>query len=210
MTIVGVARDAKYATFDELTPSMVFLSIDQDWQSNQTMLVRGVSSAQLVRGLRDAMRAIDPMLPVPAVVSLDEASGITVLPQRIAVIVTGVLGSRRIDSRNAWPLRNHRVLGEPTDARNGCAHRARRRAFDGARTRVARGLRLAASGVAVGLVLSAAATRVLAGLLLNVSALDAVTFLATSALLVAVTLLATYIPARRAASLDPMTALRSE
>jgi ABC-type antimicrobial peptide transport system permease subunit len=72
------------------------------------------------------------------------------------------------------------------------------------------GLRLAAGGVAVGLVLSAAATRVLAGLLLNVSALDAITFLATSALLVAVTLLATYIPARRAAALDPMTALRSE
>jgi ABC-type lipoprotein release transport system permease subunit len=62
----------------------------------------------------------------------------------------------------------------------------------------------------VGVALAAAATRVIAGLLFDVSALDLVTFVTTSLLLVAVAMLATYIPARRAAALDPMTALRAE
>jgi ABC-type antimicrobial peptide transport system permease subunit len=210
VTIVGVARDAKYATFDEITPSMAFLSIDQTWQSNQTMLVRGLSATQTVRGLRDVMRAIDPMVPVPRVMSLDEASGITVLPQRIAVIVTGVLGGVGLilATLGLYGIIAYSVNRRTREMGVRIALGAERSTVLGLVLRD--GLRLAAGGVAVGLVLSAAATRVLAGLLLNVSALDAVTFLATSALLVAVTLLATYIPARRAAALDPMTALRSE
>jgi ABC-type antimicrobial peptide transport system permease subunit len=72
------------------------------------------------------------------------------------------------------------------------------------------GLRLAAVGVVVGLVASAGATRVIANLLFDVSALDAQAFLGMAIFLLALAAIATYIPARRAARLDPMAALRPD
>jgi predicted permease len=210
VTVVGIARDAKYATFDEAAPSMMFLSIDQAWQTNQTLLVRGLSPAQLAHGLHDIVRAIDPLLPVPATMTLGTASGISVLPQRIALIVTGTLGGIGLLLA---------VVGLYGVIAYSVSRRTRelgvRIALGASRTNVLAlvlgdGLRLTAVGVLVGLILSAAATRVIAGLLFDVSALDAVTFLGMSLLLVVVAVLATYIPARRAARLDPMSALRSD
>jgi ABC-type antimicrobial peptide transport system permease subunit len=72
------------------------------------------------------------------------------------------------------------------------------------------GLRLALIGVGCGLLLAAGATRVIAGLLFSVSPVDFATFACTSALLVAVALIACYLPARRAAGTDPALALRAD
>ena len=210
LTVVGIARDAKYASFDEITPPVVYLSMEQAWQSNQTLLVRGASTSRLAAGLRDAMRSIDPLISVPGLMTLDAASGVAVLPQRIAVIVTGVLGSVGLllatlglygvvayaVNRRTRELGVRIALGAPRSSVLGLVLRD--------------GLRLATGGLIVGVALAAAATRVIAGLLFDVSALDLVTFVTTSLLLVAVAMLATYIPARRAAALDPMTALRAE
>ena len=72
------------------------------------------------------------------------------------------------------------------------------------------GARLALAGVAIGLVGALALSRVVASLLYQVDALDPVTFVAVPALLAAVALLACWLPARRAARVDPMAALRAE
>jgi ABC-type antimicrobial peptide transport system permease subunit len=72
------------------------------------------------------------------------------------------------------------------------------------------GMRLAGLGVAIGLLLAAVASRLLVAFLYGVSPLDVPTFLATSLLFVAVALIASYLPARRAAMADPLIALRSE
>jgi putative ABC transport system permease protein len=73
-----------------------------------------------------------------------------------------------------------------------------------------RGLRLTAAGIAIGLALSAAATRLLGGLLYGLSPLDPVSFAAASLAWTAVAMLASYAPARRAAQVDPVVALRWE
>jgi ABC-type antimicrobial peptide transport system permease subunit len=75
---------------------------------------------------------------------------------------------------------------------------------------VGQGARLSAIGIVIGVVLAVASTRVLSKLLFRVSALDLVTFGATIAVTLAVALLASYIPARRAAKSDPIVALREE
>jgi ABC-type antimicrobial peptide transport system permease subunit len=75
---------------------------------------------------------------------------------------------------------------------------------------VGEGLYLAAVGVGIGLVVAVAATRLLVGLVVGVEPQDPVTFAAVTLVLVAATLLATYIPARRAARVDAMVALRTD
>ncbi len=75
---------------------------------------------------------------------------------------------------------------------------------------VLRGLKLAVVGVAIGLAASFALTRVMTFLLVGVTPTDPVTFVAVAILLTTVALLASYVPARRAAKMDPMLALRAE
>jgi ABC-type antimicrobial peptide transport system permease subunit len=75
---------------------------------------------------------------------------------------------------------------------------------------VREGMRLAGWGVALGLVLAAAATRLLASLLFDVSAWDPVTFGAMSLLFAGVAILASWLPARRASRSDPMLVLRGD
>jgi ABC-type antimicrobial peptide transport system permease subunit len=74
----------------------------------------------------------------------------------------------------------------------------------------ASGLRIALAGIAAGALGAFALTRFLSGLLFGVSSLDTATFLAMAGVLAAVTLLACYIPARRASRIDPTIALRYE
>jgi putative ABC transport system permease protein len=72
------------------------------------------------------------------------------------------------------------------------------------------GMRVALAGVAAGLAAAYAVSRLLAGFLYGVEATDASTFAATPMVLLAVTALACYLPARRAASIDPLITMRSE
>jgi putative ABC transport system permease protein len=75
---------------------------------------------------------------------------------------------------------------------------------------VTHGARLAAAGILLGVIGAAGVTRVVTSLLYNVSATDPISFLATAAFLAVVAILASYLPARRATSVDPMIALRAE
>jgi putative ABC transport system permease protein len=209
--VVGVVRDAKYAAFDEVTPPMVFSPISQVWQSNQTLLIRtAIDRRQLALAVRGAVRAIDPTAPPPPVESLARASEVTVLPQRIAVIVTGVLGGvgLLLAAMGLYGVMAYSVNRRTREMGVRIALGAQ--PVDVLRLVVGEGARLVVAGVVLGVMLAAVATRVIASLLFDVSALDVATFAAMSVGLVAVSLLASYFPARRAAGFDPMTALRSE
>jgi len=72
------------------------------------------------------------------------------------------------------------------------------------------GLRLACIGLVVGLALASGVAKLLSSVFLGVTSMDALTFLAVATLVAGVALLASWIPARRAARVDPMVALRSE
>jgi predicted permease len=211
VTVVGIARDAKYAGFAETTPAMTFFPMRQHWQPHQTMLVRtAVVNAPVTAGLRSAIQSLDPALPVPALVTLERASGIAVITQRIAAIVTGTLGGAGLllATLGLYGVIAYSVNRRTSEMGVRVALGARPR--DVLRLVVREGMSLSLSGVALGLVMSAAASRLIAGFLFDVDPLDVNTFAGMSAMFVFVALLATFLPARRASRADPMAALRSE
>ena len=132
------------------------------------------------------------------------------LPQRAAAIVTGVLGGVGLLLA---------AVGLYGIMAFSASRRTReigiRVALGAGRSNVLRlmvreGMQLAAIGIVIGLVLAAAAAQLVAGWLFNVSPLDRATFVAMPAIFIAVALVASYLPARRAAAADPLTALRAE
>jgi ABC-type antimicrobial peptide transport system permease subunit len=149
-------------------------------------------------------------LPHPGITTLRQASAIVLLPQRAAAIVTGMLGivglllaaaglygvmafsasrrTREIGIRVALGADESSVL----------------------RLMIRDGLRLASIGIVIGLVLAGLTTRLISSWLFDVSPLDGLTFAGMSAIFIVVAIVASYVPARRAAAVDPLVALRAE
>ena len=210
-TVIGIARDAKYATLDETTPPFVYFPIAQTWQPNQVLIARTAGDpAQLGRDIELAQLAIDPLLPRPRVTTLRRATGIVLLPQRTAAIVTGALGSigLLLASVGLYGIMAFSAGRRTREIGIRIALGAQPSTILGLMTRD--GLRLAALGIVVGLLLAAAATRLIAGWLFNISPLDLTTFLGMSLVFIIVAFVASYLPARRAAFADPLAALRAE
>ncbi len=211
VTVIGVARDAKYAWLTEARTPFAYFPVAQEWDPREVMLVRStLAPDRMSIAIQRAVQSIDPGLPRPVVTTLREANSIVLLPQRVAAMVTGALGLigllmatvglygvisysvnrriREIGIRVALGARHSDVLGMV----------------------VREGMRLAVAGVAIGLVLAVAATRLMSSFLFSVSPLDSLTFVGMSLLFLGIALISSYLPARRAASADPMTALRTD
>lgn len=211
ITVVGIARDAKYATLDEDTPPFAYFPLAQWWQSAQALLVRTVAHpAQLVPEIQEAMRAIDPALPRLKITTLQEANAIVLLPQRVAAIVTGVLGAvgLLLAAVGLYGIVAYSASRRTREIGIRVALGARRSNIIGLMVR--EGMGLVGIGIVIGLLLAAAGTRFMVAWLFNVSPLDGVTFAGMSLIFIAVAFSASYLPARRAARADPLWALRLE
>ncbi len=210
-TIVGVARDAKYATLLETTPPFAYFPLAQIWSAAPTLLVKTTGgSERFADDLRQTVMSIDPNLPPPRIVTLQQASSIVLLPQRVGVVVTGALGGVGLLLAAAGL---YGVLAFSASRRS--REISIRLALGAARADVLRmmvneGMRLGAIGIVVGLALAAATTRLMQGWLFGVSPLDIRTYAGMATVFVAVALIASYIPARRAAGTDPVLALRGD
>ncbi len=213
VTVVGVARDAKYTSLTETTPMFLFLPIAQEWPPRQTLMVRARDAAgapALAGAISRAVHDIDPEAPRPEVVTMRQATSFVLLPQRVAALVAGSLGLTGLLLA---------AVGLYGVIAYSVGRRARelgvRMALGASASRVQwmvvrEGLTLALTGVAIGLVMAAAASRLLVSFLYGVSPLDAVTFVGMSAVLTGVAAIASFLPARRAARADPVAALRME
>jgi predicted permease len=211
LTVAGVARDAKYAWLTEERTMFVYLPIAQHWLPRQVVIVRGSMPAnQLAIIIQRAVQSIDHGLPPPVVTTLREANGIVLLPQRVAAVVTGALGAIGLlmATVGLYGIISYSVSRRGREIGIRIALGARRADVLGMVVR--EGMKLATLGVAIGLVLAVAATRLMSSFLFNISPLDAVTFIAMSVLFIGIAFVSSYLPARRAAASDPMTALRTE
>ena len=184
------------------------------WKRWMEIVVRGpqgeTGTAGLAALLRDSVHAVDPLIPVPGARSLGS-------------IVTTSLGSERFRTQLltlfaglALLLASIGIAGVMSQSvRQRTAEIGVRMALGAEPRRVVRGLlaegmRLAGLGLLIGVAGALAISRVLSSFLYGVGAADPATYAAVALLLAASAALACWIPARRAASIDPMRALRSE
>jgi len=153
---------------------------------------------------------LDPRLPLPHLSTLEQETRIVLLPQRAAAIVTGALGLIGLVLA---------TLGLYGTIASSAARRTREIGIrlalgagrgDVLRTVVGEGARLALGGIVLGLLLAGLTMPLLRQWLFAIDPRDPATYATLSLLLLGVALLASYLPARRAAATDPLRALRTD
>jgi predicted permease len=211
ITVVGVARNSAHDRLGGPTPPLFFQPILQSWPSNATLHVRTAGDPlALTQALRRAFEEIDPGLPFTDVRTLEEHIGANSFAQRIGAWASATFGvlALLLAAVGLFGILSYSVAQRTREIGLRIAVGASRRDVVG--LVVGRAMRLTAVGGVVGLLLAAGAGQLLRSQLLGVSPLDPVTFVAVVALLGAVALLAAWLPARRAARVDPIVALQAE
>jgi predicted permease len=210
-TIVGVVGDAKYATLGESTPLFAYFPIAQKWQPTQALLVRTNRDAEWIGpAIEHVVLALDPAVPRPHVSSMKEATSIVLLPQRVAALVTGVLGAvgLLLAAVGLYGMMTYSVQRRRREMGIRFALGAQRSTVLGMVAR--EGVTLAILAIVIGVLLAAAAAQAIRGFLFDVSPFDGATFAGMSLVFLAIALVASYLPARRAAVSDPIAALRAD
>lgn len=209
--IVGIVRDVRFLGPDQEPAPAYYRPFKQFPDSSMAVLVRTetdpLSYASVVR---EAVWAIDPDLPIGGIMSMEQHYEAAIAQPRFNMLLLGLFGGLALvlASIGLYGLLSHHVAQRTQEI--GLRMALGAKVTDVVRMVVGEGLWLTGTGVVLGLVGALAMTRVLASLLFGVSPIDVSTFAVVTAGLAAIAALASYLPARRAATVDPMVALRAE
>ncbi len=211
VTIVGVVGDVKQYGLDKPSADELYVTQDVAPTRPATLLVRtSVDPRKIIRQLTAAVYAIDPNQPVARVQTLEQVKEQVLAPPRLtgallgcfallALIITaaGIFGVMAISvSQRIKEIGIRMALGaSPRSVLWMVLHQ---------------GMTLIVIGLATGVALAISGMRLMQGLLFGIEPTDPITLVGVTLLLLAVAALACYGPARRATSVDPLTALRSE
>jgi predicted permease len=209
-TIVGVVADVKTEGIERDTPMQIYLPLVHEPPRQLIAVVRGEHAEQMTAAVSAALREFDKELPIYGVRTMDRLMTEAIGRQRVSMVVLSVFGAVSLLLA---------MIGLYGVITYGVAERTQeiglRMALGATGGQVLRlflqqGLIAAACGIASGVAIALGLTRWLETLLFGVTATDTTTFAAVIAVLTVVALAACYIPARRAARVDPLIALRCE
>jgi predicted permease len=209
LTVVGVAPDLVGVNGRSPRP-FVYVPLQQQYTSTVKILARTRSGERIARELRSVVATMDPRLPVLSTGALEDEAGPVVTQLRIATAVAATLGivGLLLAGIGVYGLTAYLVTRRTREMGVRIALGAGR--VDLVRMVLGEGMRLVVTGCAIGLLLAAAATRLLGSLLFGIRPLDPVTFGCAIVLLALVGLLASSVPLRRALRINPVEALRYE
>jgi putative ABC transport system permease protein len=207
--IVGVVGDIRHQSLAGVpAATMYFPTI----QSNFTNLVIRTKSDPLsiAAGVRKEIQAMDPDQPVAAAKPMTAWVDQSVSSQRYRTTLLGLFAALAmvLAATGIYGVMSYTVAQRTHEIGVRMALGARQR--DVLKLVVRQGMIVVLVGVALGLIGAFALTRVMASLLFQVTARDPITFVVVAALLMAVALVACFVPALRATKVDPLTALRYE
>jgi putative ABC transport system permease protein len=210
-TIIGVVSDLRYTGLDGEIEQGVYLSYRQLPRPGMALVLRGaVEPSSFAPALRNAVREIDPELPVYDVMTMNERLSNSVAARRFNLLLLGGFAAL------ALALAGVGVYGVISYVVTQRTHEIGIRMALGAQSAdvlrlfIKQGMAMVTLGVALGLLGAFALTRVMKSLLFDVSANDPLTFACVALLLSLAALAACYLPARRAARIDPLASLRRE
>jgi len=211
-TVVGVVAHVKHSDLaGEDIKGKYYFPLFQMPVPFMSFVMRAPSDpGRLATAMRDAVRSVDPTQPVSQIRLMTSMVNNSLAPRRFVVTVLGVFATMALAMAliGLYGVISYAVTQRTQEL--GVRMALGAQPAEILRLVLGQGMKLAGIGVAAGLLISLAMSRVLRGELFHVSAVDPLTFALMAAALIAAALLASYIPARRATRVDPMVALRYE
>ena len=215
LTVVGVVADVRQMGLDQDVKPMIYVPFQQE--RDEPFLLRFVAfvartstPGSVVEGMRAEVRRAAPDLPIQSTVTMDDAVAASVAQPRFRMVLLVVFATTAtlIATCGLYGLMAYAVAQRRREIGVRMALGAERR--DVLRLVLTRALRIVVAGLILGLAGAAGVTRVLQRFLFGVTPTDPIVFTIVTLLLLAVGLMAAWLPARRATRIDPWAALRAE
>ncbi len=211
LEVVGVVGNTVINQIGENPQPLAYLPLTQDYPPAATLQVRTVGDPRaMVATVRSQIQALDRNLAIANVQTIDEVLDQGLWAPRMAAVLLGLFGALALilAAIGVYGVLSYSITQQTREI----GVRMALGATPGAVLRwvVGQGFRLAAAGLLIGLLAALALTRFVASLLFGISSHDPATFGVVAIILGLVALLACYVPARRATSVSPITALRYE
>jgi macrolide transport system ATP-binding/permease protein len=207
--VVGVAGDLKYSRLSEAPRPFVYYPLLQSYLPSLTVHARATGDLPYaMRRVRDYLQQIDPVIPIVRTTTLAEQTKVALSVYQLAAGALTMFGAMTIvlAAIGIYGLVAYTVQQSTQEIGIRMAVGASR--GDVVWTFLGRGTLLAGIGAAIGLLIAIGASRAIASLLYGVGARDLIAFGAGTALVMTIALVASFVPAWRAAKTDPLTALR--
>jgi predicted permease len=211
MTVIGVVGDMRRQGLEKTAVAQVYRPYPQFRMNGGELVVRTAGDPlRLAAAVRAAIRATDPHIPVYGIGTIEQFLDSSVAERRLETLLLGIFSGLALALAGVgiYGLIHYMVAQRTQEIGIRMALGAGQ--LDVLMMVVREGGAIAAVGTAAGLAAALAITRSMRGLLYGVEAADPLTFAAAPAVLLAVALIAAIVPARRAAAVDPLAALRME